>query len=243
MEKAELILNEQALYVIDELGSHMPGGFFIYKAEQPGELLYANRPVFDIYGCRDLDEFKQLTGFTFRGMVHPEDYDRISDSISEQISRNEDHMDYAEYRIIRRDGAIRWVDDFGHYLETEAYGGIYTVFISDITEKKEQIETDKATHRAAYDELSDSFRKAHAESITFGRIAQALAADYFCLYVVDPDTDAFVEYSSHKDYETLGIEKSGNDFFALSRKNMERLIYPEDRDRFMAIFIRDRVLT
>ena len=243
MEKTEFILNEQALYVIDELGSHMPGGFFIYKAEQPGELVYANRPVFDIYGCRDLEEFRQLTGFTFRGMVHPEDYERINDSIAEQISKNEDQMDYAEYRILRKDGAIRWVDDFGHYLETEAYGGIYTVFISDITEKKEQIESDKATHRAAYNELSDSFRKAHAESITFGRIAQALAADYFCLYVVDPDTDAFVEYTSHKDYEALGIEKSGNDFFATSRKNMERLIYPEDRDRFMAIFIRDRVLS
>ena len=243
MEKTEFILNEQALYVIDELGSHMPGGFFIYKAEQPGELVYANRPVFDIYGCRDLEEFRQLTGFTFRGMVHPEDYERINDSIAEQISKNEDQMDYAEYRILRKDGAIRWVDDFGHYLETEAYGGIYTVFISDITEKKEQIESDKATHRAAYNELSDSFRKAHAESITFGRIAQALAADYFCLYVVDQDTDAFVEYTSHKDYEALGIEKSGNDFFATSRKNMERLIYPEDRDRFMAIFIRDRVLS
>ena len=243
MKKSEFVLNEQTLSVINELGSHMPGGFFIYRAEQPEELLYANQPVFDIYGCRDLEEFKQLTGYTFRGMVHPEDYARISASIDEQISANEDHMDYAEYRIIRKDGSIRWVDDFGHYLETEAYGGIYNVFISDITAKREQLEADKETHRAAYNELSDSFHKAHAESITFGRIAQALAADYFCLYVVDPDTDVFVEYSSHKDYEKLGIEKSGNDFFAQSRANMERLIYPEDHDRFMAVFTRDRVLS
>ena len=243
MKKSEFVLNEQTLSVINELGSHMPGGFFIYRAEQPEELLYANKPVFDIYGCRDLEEFKQLTGYTFRGMVHPEDYERISASIDEQISANEDHMDYAEYRIIRKDGSIRWVDDFGHYLETEAYGGIYNVFISDITAKREQLEADKETHRAAYNELSDSFHKAHAESITFGRIAQALAADYFCLYVVDPDTDVFVEYSSHKDYEKLGIEKSGNDFFALSRANMERLIYSEDHDRFMAVFTRDRVLS
>ena len=54
-------LNSHTISVIRELGSHMPGGFFIYKAEQPEELLYANQPVFDIYGCEGLEEFKQLT--------------------------------------------------------------------------------------------------------------------------------------------------------------------------------------
>ena len=30
-------LNDQNLMVIEEIGKHMPGGFFIYKAEKPGE--------------------------------------------------------------------------------------------------------------------------------------------------------------------------------------------------------------
>jgi len=51
-------------------------------------------------------------------------------------------MDYLEYRIIRKDGAVRWVDDYGHYTETEAYGGIIYVFISDITDKRERMEED-----------------------------------------------------------------------------------------------------
>ena len=70
-------LNEQTLSVIEEIGGHMPGGFFIYRAEQPEELIYANKEVFGIYGCAGLEEFKALTGFTFKGMVHPEDYDGI----------------------------------------------------------------------------------------------------------------------------------------------------------------------
>lgn len=78
-------LNEQTLAVIHELGGHMPGGFFIYKADPSEELLYANRPVFDIYGCDGLEDFQQLTGYTFRGMVHPEDYRRIADSIAQQM--------------------------------------------------------------------------------------------------------------------------------------------------------------
>ena len=46
-------LNEQTMPVVEELGRHMPGGFFIYKAEAPEELIYANHAVFDIFGCDD----------------------------------------------------------------------------------------------------------------------------------------------------------------------------------------------
>ena len=243
MNATDFELNEQTLSVIEELGGHMPGGFFIYKAEEPEDLLYANEALFNIYGCKDREEFAALTGYTFRGMVHPEDYERISSSISEQIQASDEHMDYAEYRIVRKDGVVRWVDDYGHYLQTDAYGGIYTVFISDITEKRERIESNIASHQATIDALSDSFRKAHAELITFSRIAQALAADYFCIYIVDPVTEAFVEYSSSDEYAQFGIEKSGNDFFALSRKNVDGLIYPADRDRFMAVFTKERVMS
>ncbi len=150
-------LNEYTLSVIEEIGGHMPGGFFIYKAAEPEELIYANKEVFRIFGCADLNEFKELTGFTFRGMVHPDDYDSISASIVQQIDTNEDQMDYAEYRITRKDGRIRWVDDYGHYCDTKAYGGIYVVFISDITEKKEQIAFDQATRDAVISTLTNAY--------------------------------------------------------------------------------------
>ena len=144
----DLVLNEETLPVIEALGRHMPGGFFIYKAEQPEELLYANRAVLEIFGCKNLEEFKELTGYTFKGMLHPDDYQAISDSIVDQIARSDENFDYVKYRIIRKDGAVRWVDDYGHFTETEAYGGIYYVFISDITEKRERMAEVKALNSA-----------------------------------------------------------------------------------------------
>ena len=108
-------LNEQTLSVIEEIGGHMPGGFFIYQAETPEKLLYVNKAAINIFGCADLEDFKELTGYTFKGMVHPDDYQRISDSIVQQIGTNKDQMDYTEYRIIRKNGDVRWVDDYGHY--------------------------------------------------------------------------------------------------------------------------------
>ncbi len=375
-------LTEETLSVIEEIGGHMPGGLFIYKADEPRELIYANQPVFDIYGCADLEEFRTLTGFMFRGMVHPEDYDRVCTSILQQISTNEDHMDYAEYRITRKDGKIRWVDDYGHFCQTKAYGEIYVVFISDITEKKEQRDIDAATRNAVIaaltnvyntvwlindvetekstlyhsdlDEIhseairnalshakytdtkteyvntmvaredqdrmqeeiglpyilkqfetkeqfsvsfvrdlkdgqrhyrvdigkvrmpggrigvvmgfkdvdkevrrdqamqealedarreTEEYRLAVTEHITYGKVAQALAGDYFSIYIVDPDTDQFVEYSATKEFDDLDVEKTGEDFFNVSRNNMERLIFSDDKERFMGTFYKEKVMS
>ena len=150
-------LNNETMSIVEQIGKHMPGGFFIYKAEGDRALLYANRGVFDIFGCADLDEFKALTGFTFRGMLHPEDYEAVVGSINEQISQSGDNLDYVEYRIVRKDGDVRWVDDYGHYTDTEAYGGIYYVFISDITEKRKRMESDMAVRQAVIEALSESY--------------------------------------------------------------------------------------
>ena len=104
--------------VLVELGS---------KAEGDEELLYANRAVYGIFGCKGIEEFKELTGNTFKGMLLAEDYLRCSASINEQIAGSDQNMDHVIYRIVRRDGEIRWIDDYGHYAETDAYGGVYYV--------------------------------------------------------------------------------------------------------------------
>ena len=196
-------LNEQNLSVIEEIGKHMPGGFFIYKADSPEELLYANRAVFDIFGCSSREEFIELTGFTFKGMLHPDDYEEISASIKNQIEHSEDQMDYAEYRIIRRDGAVRWVDDYGHYTRTDAYGGIYYVFISDITKKRERIESDAAVRSAVIESLSEAYHTVW--------LIKDVEAETFSLYRGDtegmtdhagPIRDALerMKYSQAKEY-------------------------------------------
>ena len=152
-----LPLSEQALQVIEQIGEDMPGGFFIYKATGNEELLYANKAVFKIFGCETLEEFKQLTGYTFKGMLYPDDYEKVSGSIVDQIEKSQGNLDYVEYRIVRKDGKIRWLDDYGHYVNSDVYGGLFYVFISDITEKRVQMEADKAVYTAVIDALSRAY--------------------------------------------------------------------------------------
>ena len=137
-------LTKFTMPVIWQMSSVIPGGFFIYHEDEKRELIYANNKVLDIYGCKTLDEFKELTGYTFQGMVHPDDFESIQATIDSQIDDEKgDSTDHVEYRIIRKDGEVRWVDDYGHYSYSPEFGDVYYVFISDITEKKALIRSEK----------------------------------------------------------------------------------------------------
>ena len=221
-------LNEETIHIVEEIGRHMPGGFFIYKKEMPEELLYANRAVLNIFGCKNLEEFKELTGYTFKGMLHPDDYDTVSETIQRQVQENEEFMDYVEYRIIRRDGAVRWVDDYGHYTDTEAYGGIYYVFISDITEMHERMESDKIIQQALIDALSESYR---------------------ALWLLkDPESDDYERYIRNEEGILVPDKPELNgtglaDYAEIREYYIRHTVVPEDQERLRAELSRDRILS
>ncbi|MDO4869146.1 MAG: response regulator [Bacillota bacterium] len=150
-------MNEATMPVVEEIGRHIPGGFLIHRADGDEDILYANQAVFDIFGCKDEEEFRALTGYTFKGMLLPDDYKYVTDSMAKQENRGVDNTDYETYRIIRKDGETRWVDDHSHYTETKSYGGIYYVFISDITDKREAMEKDLEVRNAVIKALGESY--------------------------------------------------------------------------------------
>ncbi len=120
---------------LEEVMSGIPGGFFIYHADGDEEIIYANNEVLYLYKCETMEQFRQLTGNSFRGMVHPDDLGEVEQSIEDQIIKSQRNLDYVEYRIICRDGEVRWVEDFGHFVKSDEYGGVFYVFISDVTDK------------------------------------------------------------------------------------------------------------
>lgn len=122
----------------------MPGGFFIYRADGNEDILHVNRALLKIFGCDSTEEFSALTGNSFKGMVHKEDLERVEKSIAFQVSNNKDHLDYVEYRINRKDGSERWVEDYGHFVRTEL-GGIFYVFIVDNTDRMKKRMSDLET--------------------------------------------------------------------------------------------------
>ena len=224
MFSKHFILNEQSLSIIEQFGEHMPGGFLIYKADESEALLYANRAVCDIFGCDSLEEFKALTGFTFRGMVYPEDYECVSAAIKKQINTSRYDLDFVEYRITRKDGEIRWVDDYGHYVESDVYSGLYYVFISDITDARRQAESDKALRIAVIEALTRIY-----DSVW---VINDVKTEQFELFRVDEDTVHLMPANV-----AVQIKKFSEAFAFYSR-----LVLEEDRQRFLDSVTPDNIV-
>ncbi len=140
LSKGGPALQDQTILTLSDLariGEQIPGGYFVYRSDPTQELLYLNGNTLKIFGCETPEEFRELTGNTFSGMVHPDDRERVQRSIDEQIadSANE-QLDNVEYRILKKDGELRWVDDYGRFTALEGVGRVFSVFITDVTEKR-----------------------------------------------------------------------------------------------------------
>ena len=80
------------------------------------------------------------------------------------------------------------------------------------------------------------------EDTTYAEIAHALAADYYNIYVIDLDTEEFVEYSSIPGQDELVRIRQGEGFFASARRDTMTRIYEEDRAPFLALFNKENVV-
>ncbi len=80
------------------------------------------------------------------------------------------------------------------------------------------------------------------EGESYADIARALAADYYNIYVVDLDTERFIEYTSPVGGEELAFERHGEDFFAALRRDAETRVYEEDRAPLLKWFTKENVV-
>ena len=116
---------------IDNIVSMIPGGFVIYRDDPSERILSVNEALLTIYECDTVEEFKQLTKNSFKGMVHPDDYRRVERQIYEQIEKSSNDFDYVEYRIVTKKGNVREVRDYGHLIRgDDPSENVFYVFIA-----------------------------------------------------------------------------------------------------------------
>lgn len=123
-------------YIPNAIPSEVSAGFFIYHATGDEGIVYADRNVISLFGCDDIEDFRTLTGNSFRGMVHPEDLEKVESNILAQTFNSGKRHDYVRYRIITKQGTVRYMEDFGHLVHDKAGNAYYYVYIIDV-EKEE----------------------------------------------------------------------------------------------------------
>lgn len=133
----------------------IPGGFFIYYAGGDAELIYANKGLLKMFQCETMQELRDLTGNSFRGIVHPDDLEAVEASIQRQIFGSQHDLDYVEYRIRRKDGSTCWVEDYGHFIHGSSKRDIFYVFLGESTDERSQQQMEQKRL------LSDALEKAN----------------------------------------------------------------------------------
>ena len=121
---------ERAGMDVNYIISKMPGAFFIYCDDETQKITCANRMLLDIFECDTEEDFYELTGNTFKGIVHPDDYERVQSEIMNQLQDNDSKMDFVKYRIITKSGAVKIVRDYGHLVTQENDVDLFYVFIA-----------------------------------------------------------------------------------------------------------------
>lgn len=182
----EFELNENTLAIVERIADRMPGGFFIYHADEEEELIYFNHAMLRIFGCDTKEEFYELTHNSFRGIVHRKDLERVEESIWEQINNSQTRLDYVEYRITKKDGTVCWVEDYGHFAHTELYGDVFYVFIEDATDRLEK-------RLKELESLNEELRIAYEKESQYKK---AILHNAYAVFEVNLTQDLFVDTAS-----------------------------------------------
>ena len=80
------------------------------------------------------------------------------------------------------------------------------------------------------------------DSATYAEIARSLAADYYNIFLIDLDTNDYIEYTHQGGSEEMSLRRHGEDFFESARRDTMTRIFREDRESFLARFTRENVL-
>lgn len=219
----------------------MPGGFLIYHADGNEEVIYANKALLRIFQCSTLAEFRYITGNSFRGLVHREDLETVERSIKEQIAHSHYDLDYVEYRIIRKDGTVRWVEDYGHFIHSQTVGDIFYVFISDATEKRNHILSEKAALinekkaneqklQNLIEEYDKELKLINQEQLRRLEVIEGLSVNYASILYVDLDTDKVLPYRlSTRNQNQFNSEFKAHMFSRYAKDYVTTWVHPEDR--------------
>ena len=100
----------------------------------------------------------------------------------------------------------------------------------------------------AVSDIDELMRKRRAEErmmeerVIYARL-HALTGNFLCVYVVDPESGHYREFSATDEYEQCFAQaKDGTDFFDKVRREAHVFNHPEDLNRFLAAFTKEKVM-
>ena len=192
------------------------GEFIEYRSDEGGSLREIRRD----------DNFFEYFAEAAEEYVHHEDRDNVVAAMERKTllsTLDKDESLVMTFRYLAPDEPIYVTMRVSRLVDDDRF------IVMGITNVDEEMKQKRAADRMI------------EEQIAYGRI-NALAGDFICIYIVDPDTDHYREFNATTGYETLGVAKEGDDFFGSSRSNAIRLAHPDDQSKVLEALTKENIL-
>jgi len=133
------VKSEQALKASEaqfrSLVNNIPGVTYRCLHDEHWTMLYMSDKIDPLSGYPATD-FIQNAVRSYDSVIHPDDKERLEREVSKAIENNQEWL--LEYRILHRDGGIRWAQEKGRAIKNESGDVAYfDGFILNITQQKQ----------------------------------------------------------------------------------------------------------
>lgn len=224
------VQSKYTAYLTLKLLDEMPGGFFICRMDQRETILYANKALIQLFQCNNRKEFQELTGNSFRGMVHPDDLEMVERSIHRQIEEHKIKLDTAGYRIVRQDGKVCRVDDCSRFFRSRKGENVIYVFITEIAESILPVPERQENLQAEEKQEERQLRLIHQEHLRRLEMIEGLSIDYQSIFYADLDEDRIHAYRLSERFEQVfGEGRQVRRYRGFDKDYADTWVYPEDR--------------
>ena len=109
---------------------YVPGGVILMEAVH-GDILYVNGRALEILECENIEEFRNLAGERFKGVIEPEDYAKVKNGTQNLIRSGSSVATQITYRVRTKSGSVKRIYHVGKCFKDTPYGRILSVFVSE----------------------------------------------------------------------------------------------------------------
>ncbi len=113
----------------------LPGGIMGGYLEDGYPLYTINDKMLDILGYT-YDELLDATDEKMINVIYEKDHEFVEKSIAEQMAEKDEYE--TEYRVVRKDGSLIWINDIGRKITTEDGREAMISIMTDITQRIER---------------------------------------------------------------------------------------------------------